>query len=180
MAFYDVFPFSAMAVLILLAPICRADYDSEIDKDCLGFDTDNAYVAFVAGDWKIVDGDHWMFSFGEEEQYARRALQVIREYRFNASCFAGRPNPPVVYLLASGKAPEVPISGEQCSQFDLMQLSVSRVGDAWIILSGSDTLFHFGQKENEARRALRVLQHHGFRQRCIVGTSGSSFRYLRR
>lgn len=171
-------PLSVIPISILFCLVCRADYDPAIDKDCLRLRTDALSVEFVRGEWKIVDSNSWVFSFGTKEQYARRALEVIHEYRFDAVCFVGRPQPPIVYLLTSGKVPSFPISGEQCKKFDPTQLTLSLGEAGWRIKSETETLFNFGQKEDEAARALRVLRHHQFRYSCMLESS-LSFRYLR-
>jgi hypothetical protein len=67
-------------------------------EDCVGFNTGNAQVQRIDGRWKIVDGSHWMFDFGNKEEEARTSLQVIKKYGFNKSCFVGRPDPGFTYL----------------------------------------------------------------------------------
>ena len=170
-----------LAVVLALAwmsPRCRAAEDSELREDCLPFSLDGASVALIEGNWKIVDGSHWMFDFGDQEQQARRALEIIHYYRMDSTCFAGRPHPPMVYLLASGKAPAGNMPGEQCESYDATRISLSQSGDFWKILSGADVLFDFGNREKEAKRGLAALHRYDFTYRCIVG-SGSSFQYLR-
>jgi hypothetical protein len=69
---------------------------------------------------------------------------------------------------------------EQCESFDATRISLVQYGDFWKILSGAEELYDFGNKEKEATRALLALRHHEFNYKCIVGSTGASFRYLRR
>ena len=88
---------TAMAGLILAAPTLKAE-------DCVRFNWRTTAVKYVSGDWKIVDGNHWMFSFGNKRREAYKALQVIKAYKLGYSCFVGRPNPSMQYHQAhSGK-----------------------------------------------------------------------------
>ena len=98
----------------------------------------------------------------------------------DATCYAGRPHAPMVYLLASGKAPVGSMPGEQCESFDAGRVSLSESNGVWRISSGPDVLFDFGYMEREAKRGFLALRHHEFSYRCIVGSTGSSFQYLRR
>ncbi len=49
-------------------------------------------VAFVAGSWKIVDGNRWLLDFGSDEAEARDSFELIRFYAFTEYCFVGRPD----------------------------------------------------------------------------------------
>ena len=171
---------AAVVALTWMGPLCRAADDSEIREDCLSFNLDSAAVTLIQRSWKIVAGNQWMFDFGTQELQARRALEIIHYYRMDSTCFAGRPHPPMVYLLASGKAPVGSMPGEQCESFGATRLSLSQSGEFWRILSGADVLFDFGNREKGAKHGLLALRHYEFNYQCIVGSSGSSFRYLRR
>ena len=50
------------------------------------------------GRWKIVDGDHWMFDFGNKQKEANQALAIIKKHGFTRSCFVGRPGPSFKYM----------------------------------------------------------------------------------
>ena len=58
--------------------------------------------------------------------------------------------------------------------------SLSESDGFWRILSGTEVLFDFGNREKGAKQGMLALRHYGFNYRCIVGSTGSSFRYLRR
>lgn len=53
------------------------------------------------GRWKIVDGNQFMFDFDQNFVEAYAALDRIREYGFDQSCFVGRPDPSLTYLRRS-------------------------------------------------------------------------------
>jgi len=67
-------------------------------EDCVSFNPNTIEVKNIGGRWKIVDGSHWIFDFGDKESEARTALTIIRKYGFTRSCFVGRPNPSFNYL----------------------------------------------------------------------------------
>ena len=167
-----------IAALISLSLFCRAD--DRIREDCLPFNLDHVKVEFIGGEFKIVDGGHWMFGFGGAEQQAQRALEVIRFYKMDSSCFAGRPHAPMNYLLASGKAPVGSMPEEQCKPFDTSGIVLSQNGVFWKMLSGTEVLFDFGTKEFGAKQAIFAQYRYQFTHRCIVGPAGASFRYMRR
>lgn len=149
-------------------------------EDCVNFSPRNAQVTRIDGRWKIVDGSHWVFDFGGNEAEARQALRVIRHYRADQSCFVGRPDPSLSYLLAGGAAPAGPMPGEDCVGFNPGNIEVRQIGGRWKIVEGSHWIFDFQNKEAEARQALSIISHHGFRNSCFVGRPNPSFSYLRR
>lgn len=76
----------------------KAPSGSVPGEDCVNFNLNNIQVKKIQNSWKIVDGSHWMFDFGNKEQEARKSFAVIKKYRFSQSCFVGRPAPAMSYL----------------------------------------------------------------------------------
>ncbi|BBO70738.1 hypothetical protein DSCA_46680 [Desulfosarcina alkanivorans] len=147
---------------------------------CTRFNPATASVQYVNGRWKIVDGGRWLFDFGRGETEARRAMKVIRHYRFDRSCVVGRPQASFTYMLAKGGSPSGAMAGENCVAFDPGTLKVSKIQGRWKILSGRRWLFDFVRSETEARRALSVIRRYGFSHSCFVGRPNAGFTYLRR
>jgi hypothetical protein len=67
-------------------------------EDCVSFNPNSIEVKNIGGNWKIVDGSHWLFDFGGKESEARKAFAIIKKYGFTRSCFVGRPDPSFNYL----------------------------------------------------------------------------------
>jgi len=67
-------------------------------EDCVSFNPRTTEVKQINGRWKIVDGSHMMFDFGNKRDEAELALRIIKKYGFTRSCFVGRPDPSFTYL----------------------------------------------------------------------------------
>ena len=67
-------------------------------EDCIKFNPRNAKVVKAKGRWKIVDGSHWMFDFGNKKAEAVQALKYIKKYGFSYTCYVGRPKASFSYL----------------------------------------------------------------------------------
>ncbi len=67
-------------------------------EDCISFNPRQLRVKKVNNSYKIVDGSHWLFDFGNKRSEARRALSIIKKYGFRYSCFVGRPDPSFKYM----------------------------------------------------------------------------------
>lgn len=159
-----------------LAPIAVGS----LKEDCVSFNPAGAAVQRIDGRWKIVDGNHWVFDFGDKQDEARQALRIVRHYRANHSCYVGRPDPSFSYLLVAGAAPAGALKGEDCVDFSPATANVAQIQGRWKIVDGSHWLFDFADKEAEARTALRILKHHGFTRSCFVGRPDPSLTYLRK
>jgi hypothetical protein len=149
-------------------------------EDCISFNPATTAVQQIQGSWKIVDGSHWMFDFGNNESEARKALAIIQKYRMNQSCFVGRPNPSFQYMLVSGNAPVGALGGEDCVSFNPATTTVQQIQGSWKIVDGSHWMFDFGANKAEADQALAIIKKYGFTHSCYVGRPGPSFTYLRR
>jgi len=67
-------------------------------EDCAAFNPATTEAKLVSGNWKVVDGSHWILDFGSNESEAKTALKVIQKYGFKYICFVGRPNAPMMYF----------------------------------------------------------------------------------
>jgi hypothetical protein len=149
-------------------------------EDCISFNPATTTVQQIQGSWKVVDGSHWMFDFGNNESEARKALAIIQKYRMNQSCFVGRPNPSFQYMLVSGNSPVGALGGEDCVSFNPATTTVQQIQGSWKVVDGSHWMFDFGANKAEADQTLAIIKKYGFTHSCYVGRPGPSFTYLRR
>ncbi len=154
--------------------------DAALVEDCVSFNPETAEVKQINGRWKIVDGSHWMFDFGSKKAEALKALDIIKHYGMNRSCFVGRPDPSFTYLLVSGNAPVGSFPGEDCVSFNPATIEVKQINGRWKIVDGSHWMFDFGNKKAEADKAYAIIKKYGFRYSCFVGRPDPSFSYLRK
>ena len=59
-------------------------------QDCVNNNPDTTHAQFVGGEWKLVDGGHWMLSFGSNPTEAHQAEEVVHNYNLNRQCWVGR------------------------------------------------------------------------------------------
>ncbi|GAH46754.1 unnamed protein product, partial [marine sediment metagenome] len=148
--------------------------------DCVSFNPDTTTVKKINGRWKIVDGSHWLFDFDEKESEAKEALGIIKHYGMNQSCFVGRPDPSFQYMLVSGEAPTGMMPAKDCVSFNPDTTTVKKINGRWKIVDGSHWLLDFDEKESEAKEALGIIKHYGFRYLCFVARPDASFQYMRK
>jgi cathepsin L len=147
--------------------------------DCVSFDSSRATVARINNSWKIVDGNHWLNDFGDNEAEARKALDLIRHYGLTRHCFVGRPNPSFEYYLSPVGAPQGARAGEDCIAFSPAALDVDQDGGRWLLTDGSSRMQVFASQD-EAWMAYAFIRQHAFTHQCFVGRPGPSFSYWRR
>ncbi len=88
-------PQPGMTYLLSRGRIPMGSYHGE---DCVRFDPNRVQAKRINGRWKVVEGSHWIFDFGNKADAARQAVRLIRKYGFTKSCFVGRPDPSFKYL----------------------------------------------------------------------------------
>jgi hypothetical protein len=67
-------------------------------EDCVSFNPNTIEVKYVSGNWKIVDGSHWIFDFNQNYDNAKNSYDIIKYYGFTKVCYVGRPNAKFIYL----------------------------------------------------------------------------------
>jgi hypothetical protein len=149
-------------------------------EDCISFNYATATVQQIQGRWKIVDGNNWLFDFGNKESEAKKSLNIITKYRMNQVCFVGRPNPSFQYMLVSGSAPAGALGGEDCVPFNPATTTVQQIKGSWKMVDGNHWMFDFGANKEEADQTLAIIKKYGFTYSCFVGRPGPEFKYLRK
>ncbi|HWU26651.1 MAG TPA: hypothetical protein VN154_09640 [Rhizomicrobium sp.] len=69
-------------------------------QDCIKLDPHAAEVAYVAGGWKVVDGQNWLLDYGADRTAAQQSVAIIRNYSLNRECFIARPHVLMQYWLS--------------------------------------------------------------------------------
>lgn len=169
-------------------------------EDCLAMDSSRVRVAWVNGRWQVIEpttrGNISMFDFGTDRSAAARAVQVLRSYRIDRSCYVNRPNPTFRYLLVDDAMPQGPLRGESCTPIDLDRLRYSEFDSGWTINNGTNRYLYFtnplrptgtGQTRrtryagfNEAHLVMSLIHDYQPRFLCSVGDRRSGMMYLRR
>ena len=67
------------------------------NEDCIPFNPANLRLKKEGSQWLMTDGRSRMKMFPNQKE-ARQALQIIKKYRFNRTCYIGRPDPSMVYF----------------------------------------------------------------------------------
>jgi len=170
-----------LAVSMAFAAVAQAQDISALE-DCLAFSSVNAEVSKLQDRWKLVDGSRWLFDFGsgdEAASEATRALEIIRHYGLDNSCFIGRPDPNFSYLLAQRMPPAGALEGEDCLRHDLDALRVEPDGENWLMTDGRSRMLLFSDVGN-AHRTLALVKYYGFTHQCFVGRPHPDFVYWRK
>ncbi len=128
----------------------------------------------------VVDGTGERLVSSRNPQDVQKALRIIRGYGLSSVCELGHPEPAMTWWLADGRPPEGPQPNEDSMQINPNALEVRRVGGEWKIVQGNSWLLGFGDREEEARAALSVLQQYGFTRICFVGRPDAVMQYFRR
>lgn len=157
------------------------DYpDPAFDEDCLYQDPGDVEIEQDGDKWLLTDGKSRMLLF-EEFETAKRARNVIQFYGFTHWCFVGRPDPPMQYWLVDGAAAtrraEDAVDAEDCIPFDRSKLKIEAFGDEdWRLVTDSQSVLALSSEEN-AQRALDVIEHYKFDSQCFVGRPNAPMQY---
>ena len=133
----------------------------------------------IGGDWKIVDGTHWIKSFGVKALEAQRSLQIIKHYQFTSICFVQRPGPRLEYFKQGASLPAGGMPGEDCVGFNPNTATVQPFGAQARVVDGNHAMMLFPNMA-QAQKALAIIKMHQARFQCFVGRPGPSMTYLKK
>jgi hypothetical protein len=156
---------------------CKSS-SASLNEDCIYFDYSK--TAISSDGTAIVQGSMLMLYFGKDAASARKALDIIKFYKFTHQCFVGRPNAPMQYFLCNGKSPVGAFSGEDAIDFTPSAVVVKKIGNSWKVVEGDHWIMDFASNEANALKALAVIQKYGFNKICFVGRPNPPMTYFRR
>ncbi len=149
-------------------------------EDCLNQDPDNLRLVsrgwWFWRTWTIVDGNSQLFYFGRNQSEARETLAILKHYKFDQTCYVGRPDPSMQYLKVSGSVPSGTMGGEDCINFNHANTQIEPAGSQWRMVDGSMSMLMFPNK-TEAEHALAFVKHYRMNRQCFVGRPDPSFTY---
>jgi hypothetical protein len=145
--------------------------------DRFHFDARRVVVKHDHNDWKLIYGTYVLANFGPNQRDAHLAWNVLQYYRFTEQCLIGQP-PTFAYFLANGQPPHGVKFGLSCLAFRPEALVVRRVGDYWVLCDGERPLVNFGDRLEDARQLVQVIQRHHFDQLCRIGSEGYGMTFL--
>lgn len=151
----------------------------EFAEDCISFNPDTTTVALIGGNYKVVDGSHWILDFGSKKSEAEKALATIKYYKMNSICFVGRPGLKMSYFLVDGKAPRGPMQGEDAIGFNPATIEAKLVNGTWKVVDGNHWMLDFGDKQDQANMAVSIIRKYGFNHICYVGRPNAPMMYFR-
>lgn len=155
-------------------PCCSVDADCvSLDGCCLEI------VANAAGQTTILDGHFAAFSAPNIPE-GLRIMEIMEHYNIDQSCFIGRPNASMTYVLSNGQSPVGALAGEDCLSFNPNNLEIRHIGGNWILTDPGHISMNFENNRGEAEDAKCIIQQHGFTQRCFVGRPSPSLEYFRK
>jgi hypothetical protein len=156
-----------------LAPPNQMLPDMEALVEAVPFDFRQLKTGKDGKDWQLKTGQYTFAHFGENEQAAKQALNVLQFYRCTEQCLVGGAKQPVLaYYLANGHAPQGLMLGLSGIAFHAEDLKVRQDGSAWDVTDGRQTLFSFDKAES-AKQVLQMLQKHKFDRVCHIGAIDS-------
>lgn len=139
-------------------------------EDCVALNPNNLTIQAGGGGFTIVDGSHALYRFDNLAD-AKRGVQVLQAYDVTRSCFVGRPNPSMKYVLARASAVSPVgnlLANEDCIGFNRQNLEVKLVAGRYKVVDGNHLLLDFENNLSEAQTVLKVIQEHKFDEQCFV------------
>lgn len=151
------------------------------DRDCICFNNNRVQAKNIDGRWKLIDGDHWILDFGDNQAYMAIAEKTIKTYKMNEICFVGRNTArPMMYFLTDGMAPQGTLEGEDELQFNTAEVKAEEINGSWKVTCGSNWMEDFARDSAAAKAAAAQIKYYGFSKHCFVGRPGPPMEYFKK
>jgi hypothetical protein len=142
---------------------------ADLAENLITFDDRLVELQWEEGHWQLWASGMLLKDFGRHEREGREALRLIHELRLNQFGTVGAPRPIMEYWLSDGQAPQGMTPGLHKVPLDTTSLRVDQIQDCWCLRDSARVLFNFGAHQDEAERALSIIQRHGFVQVGYIG-----------
>jgi hypothetical protein len=149
-----------------------------LKEDCISFNPDTATMEQTSLGWRVMDGSQVIFGLDFDKTEAMIALATIKHYKMTQSCFVGRPRPSFHYMLTGGSAPVGSFRPTDCSPFNPATTDVRQINGSWKVADGSNELFGFGDKKDEADQTLAIIKKYGFTYSCMIAKGKVEYVYM--
>ncbi len=150
-----------------LAPPSLLAPDPATGADRVGIDPRQVRVRQDGGAWKLVQDNEVLADFGPHDGDARLALEAVRYFHFTEYTRLAGARPACGYFLVFGQAPHGYMLGLETEAFEPESLGVRQAeGGEWALYAGTRPLLAFGNRAEDARRALAAIKHYHFDTIC--------------
>jgi hypothetical protein len=164
-------------------------------KSFLPFDSKSLKVEKGFGVWLLRDTKQILYTFGNDEQAAEKALAICKQYRFNQVGYVGELTPTMTYLLEDPfqgiqqkntnpnplevlqsvdriglLLPEIGLVGPKMS-IDVRNFDVAQDRGEWWVVYKGNPIASFQKNELTARRTVRILQDYRITEYVKIGKS---------
>jgi hypothetical protein len=119
------------------------------------------------GGWTLDLGPDVSANFGGAEREGRALVQALQQLRCTEVCRVGDTG--FGFFLVNGRAPQGTLVGLPARPIRADRLTVRQVGASWAVCDGPRPLAEFGDKAEDARRALAAIKHFDFDHVCTAG-----------
>jgi hypothetical protein len=141
----------------------------ELKENLTTFDGANAVVVWQDQSWKLVADGVVIKDFGRRESDGRQAQRLIHDLHLTQHGTVGEPTPLMEYWLSEGHTPVGFATGMRTLAIDTAGLKAEQTRGQWVVRDRQRIWLNFGQRGDEARQALLVMQKYGFTQVGVLG-----------
>jgi hypothetical protein len=153
-----------------LAAMAALSAEHPTQGDRVWFDPRQLRVQQDHQDWKLTSGEYTIAHFGPYPAVARLALNVLQFYHCDEHCVVGQqPKPDFSFFLANGQPPRGLMFGLGGVPFRPEALAIREVAGGWAICDNQNPIIRFGDKLDEAKMLLQVIQQQKFNHLCRIG-----------
>jgi hypothetical protein len=168
----------ALPAALPIVPAGREPPKSDLPAAALGervtFDWRQVQLRRDKEDWKLAAGSLVLASFGPNERDARQGLAALQHYHFTEQRQIGRPRPAFTYYLVNGEAPRGLMFGLGSVPFQPDALALRELDGNWTLADGNKPILQFGDRAEEAKQALQVIQKYRFDHLYRIGPGGTT------
>jgi hypothetical protein len=149
-----------------------------LKEDCISFNPDTTTMEQTSFGWRVMDGSQIIFGFDFDKTEAMIALATVKHYKMTQSCYVGRPRPSFHYMLVGGSSPIGSFRPTDCKPFNPATTTVRQMNGGWKVADGSNELFGFGEKKDEADQTLAIIKKYGFTNSCVMAKGKVEYVYM--
>lgn len=114
--------------------------------------------------WNLVADGVFLTHTDWDEKTARRAVELIRHYKFNRKCHTGT----VDFWKNNAAFPNEGLTGASCVAFNSTTAHIVNTEKSWRVVDGTQEIANLKDSKDNAMAVLAMIRFHKLEKKCVL------------
>ena len=131
---------------------------------CTAFNPQALGLVRAGPGWNLIADGVFLAHTDWDEKTARRAVELVRHYKFNNKCHTG-----TVDFWKNNKAfPNEKLTGASCVAFNSTTAHVAHIDNSWRVVDGPEEIANLKDNKDNAMAVVAMIRGYRLEAKCVL------------